>query len=186
MRCFIALEFDENLIEKLSVIQGTLRSNFNKGNWVRKENYHLTVKFLGEIEQEQVNNIERLLENISLECYCPSLSLGNIGYFNKRENYYGVVWVGLEGEVDKLKIIYNQMEEEMYKLGFEKEKRKFFPHITLGRRISITNMEFCDIININNKNFEYNFQLNKISLMKSEEIMGRRVYTSIKSYKLKS
>ncbi len=183
VRTFIALDFDDDLKKVLSNIQNKIKINSFKGSWVNNENFHLTLKFLGEIDEKQGEIIGNILKSISEKNFAISLRLDELGYFNKRKDQYGVIWVGIKGEIDKLNKIYDIIEEDMEPLGFKKEKRPFRPHITLGRRIILDrNMDqeqFLKDIKI-----DYKFLLDKLVLMRSEKIMGKREYISIKSYKL--
>ena len=183
MRTFIALDFDDNLKKKLFNIQSILKANSKKGFWVYKSNFHMTLKFLGEIHYNQIEDIDELLKNISYNSSPILLSLDRLGYFNNRNNQYGVFWVGLNGEVDKLNKIYDIIEKRTENIGFIREKRKFKPHITLGRKIN-TNKSFDELEELIAEELKYSFCLDNLVLMKSEEIMRKRVYTPIKSYKL--
>ena len=83
----------------------------------------------------------------------------------------------------KLNEIYDIIEENMQTFGFNKEKRKFIPHITIGRRIR-TNKAFDEIKEIIDEKLRFDFLLDNLILIKSEEIMKKRVYIPIKPYKL--
>lgn len=183
MRAFIAFNFPEQLKNQLHQIQNVLRNLSDGGNWVSKDNFHITMKFLGEIEEEYVESIDRILKTISHNNAPISIKLSNLGYFNKKINEYGVVWSGLEGDIYRLNSIYNFLEEEMGKIGFPKERRKFSPHITLVRKMR-TNLDFQQIKDNLKPYLRRQYVLESIALMKSEVIMNKRIYTQIVSYKL--
>ncbi len=184
MRAFVGLEFDENLKSKLKYIQENIKQYSKKGNWIHEDNFHMTLKFLGEINNEYVNNIESIIENVSCKYSPVKLNLNKLGYFNNKNGELRVLWLGISGEVEKLTQIYNYIDEELSKLGIDKEKREFNPHITLGRRV-ILNKPFYEVNNLLEENLEYNFVLKNISLFKSKKIMKKRVYTPIKSNSFK-
>lgn len=185
MRVFVALDFDENLKRKLYDIGSLVKANASRGSWVKKENFHLTLKFLSEIDESQVESIGNLLEVVSSSYSAISLKLDDLGFFNKRKGEYGVIWLGIEGDVDRLNKIYDIIEDDMEPLGFRKERRPFKPHITLGRRV-VLDKPFIQIQQLADKNLDYDFLLDKLVLMRSEEIMGKRIYTPVKSYRLKN
>jgi 2'-5' RNA ligase len=185
MRAFVALDFDEKLKRRLYDIGSIVKSNASRGVWVKKENFHLTLKFLGEIDEMQVESIGNLLESISSSHSAISLKLDDLGFFNKRKDEYGVIWLGIGGDIDILNEIYDIVEDDMESLGFRKERRPFRPHITLGRRV-VLNKPFIQIQQLADKSLNYNFLLDKLVLMRSEEIMGKRIYTPVKSYRLKN
>jgi 2'-5' RNA ligase len=183
MRTFIGLEFDDKLKEKLFTIQNILKADTVKGSWVNDSNFHMTLKFLGEIKEEQIYDIGDMLENIAYSYSPIQLSLDELGYFNRKNEEYGVIWISLKNELLKLNQIYDIIEKEVQTIGFEIDTRRFKPHITIGRRI-IINKPFNEIKEIVKDELKYDFILDNLALMKSEEIMNKRVYTSIKSYKL--
>ena len=185
MRAFVGFDFPLQLKNQLSSIQALLKQNTEKGSWVRTQNYHLTLKFLGEIDEKQVDSIGYILKELSLRHRPITVNLHKLGYFNKKSNEYGVLWLGLDGEIEKINSIYMELEQKMHHIGFEKEIRKFSPHITLGRRIK-TQLDFENLKEIVEPYLNIEFTLSNLVLMKSQAIMGSRVYTPIKSYKLNS
>ncbi|NLW23029.1 MAG: RNA 2',3'-cyclic phosphodiesterase [Tissierellia bacterium] len=178
MRVFIGLDFDMNLKENLFAIQGAIKDNSIKGSWVALPNFHLTLKFLGNIEEEKIHQIDGILQDVALNSSPIALSLDRLGYFNRTNNEYRVIWIGLKGEIEKLNNIYNKIELEMERIGFPMEKRSFTPHITLGRRVK-TNLSFDQMKEIVDGKLNYDFLLDNLVLMKSEEVRRKRVYTPI-------
>lgn len=93
---------------------------------------HLTLKFLGEIDEEKIPQIESILKRIS-ETFKPfPLRLKGTGYFPPKSKTPRVLWAAIE-EVEDLKRLQSDIEEEMESIGFPKERRTFHPHLTLGR-----------------------------------------------------
>lgn len=180
MRCFISLNFDDCTIEKLNGIQQKVKNRSYKGTWVWKENFHLTLKFLGEVESNNINEISNILKEISQRYEPFKLNFNKLGYFKGKEDLK-VIWVGLDGEIGILNSINNSIENKLETLGFSREKRKFLPHITLGRRVVFEN-SINVIDEISKKDVEYSFMVNKIFLMKSDQVMNKRVYTPIEFY----
>ena len=184
MKTFIALEFDNEFKVRLQEIQNKLKKHSLKGRWVNPQNFHLTVKFLGETSEETVKNLDEILNQLHKEYKQYNFSLGNLDFFKGKESLR-VVWLGLVGDITELSMMSKDLNEKVNTLGYEIEKRKFRPHITLGRDVILDtelnnfNEELDDLL-------KYDLKLDKISLMKSEVIENRRVYTSIISYKLKS
>lgn len=183
MRAFIAFNFPEQLKDNLYEIQEALKNVSNKGSWVNKNNFHLTLKFLGEIDEIYVENISKILKNISANNSPLNIKLNKLGYFYRKNNEYGVVWSGLEGDIDRLNTIYDLLEEEMSKIGFPKERRKFSPHITLVRGFR-TSLDFRHIRENVKLCLGTQYVLENLVLMKSEVIMNKRVYIPITSYNL--
>jgi len=100
--------------------------------WVNPQSIHLTLKFLGNIEEGTIENIAQGIQN-GIRGFQPwSATVKNVGAFPSLRSPR-VVWVGIEDQGAQLVGLQNQIEKEMSRLGFEKEKRKFSPHLTLGR-----------------------------------------------------
>jgi 2'-5' RNA ligase len=121
MRLFIAIEF-EDAADYLKQIQEQLpdaKATFPK-------QFHLTLKFLGEVEEDKVEEIKNKLSKVKFEPFAAKL--GEIGVFPS-ESFIRVVWVGVE---DGEKIIQLQQEIENTLTEFKQDKR-FHPHITLAR-----------------------------------------------------
>lgn len=132
MRTFIAIDLEEGIKKKLFFLLHELNKVSKGIKWVKKEGMHLTLKFLGEIGKEKIPEIESILKEIS-EKYNPfPLRLIGTGSFPPGKKNPRVLWVGIE-ETKSLKTLQAQIEEKLEKIGFEKEKREFHPHLTLGR-----------------------------------------------------
>ena len=127
MRLFIAIKLPEDVKEELIKVQKEIGSEFAKIKWVNKEQMHLTLKFLGEVQPDKVEEIINKLKTIKLESF--TVFLGFIGVFPS-ENYIRIVWIGLKPE-DKVLELQKQIDEALSKL-FKKEK-DFKSHITLVR-----------------------------------------------------
>lgn len=184
MRTFIGFDFCNELKNELLNVQNILKANSDKGSWVNSSNFHMTLKFLGEIDDSKVDYIDNILKEIALKSSPISINLKNLGYFDRRDNEYRVVWVGFGGEIDKLNLTYDILENMMYEIGFTKETRSFNPHITLGRRVQ-TKANFNILKQMIEPKLGKEYILDNLVLMKSEAIMKNRIYTPIISYNLK-
>ena len=132
MRTFIAINLNEEIKERLYFFLLELKRVSQNIKWVKKEGMHLTLKFLGEIGEEKRMKIESVLKAISQK-YSPfPLRLEGTGTFPTGKKNPRVIWVRIEGN-QSLKSLQVELEDELEKLGFPKEKREFHPHLTLGR-----------------------------------------------------
>jgi len=172
MRLFIAVPFDKETKEYFTGIQNKVKTICEKGNFTLEENFHLTLKFLGEISPEKVNSICKAMED-SVTGIPPFTlyadTLGTFGRGNRR-----IVWVGLKGERERLDSIYGRLEECLAARGFEKDDKPYTPHITLGREVLYKSgaERSEDRVEIAPKKIE----VNKIALMESRREKGRLVY----------
>lgn len=140
MRAFIAIELSEEIRETLAQIQTHLRYSGADVKWVEKNNIHLTLKFLGEISEEKLQQVIAALEIIARENSPFEISIKDIGAFPKIE-YPRVIWVGLDKGAAESKAIAERIDDELSKIGFEKETRPFAAHLTIGRVRSSKNKD---------------------------------------------
>lgn len=180
MRLFIAIEIPEDVKNYIEMVQEKIDNDLAKIRFIIKEQIHLTLKFLGEVQPNEVENIKDKLKKIKFKSF--STYLGSIGVF-PNENYIRVVWIGLKPENEVLELQKN-IDEKLKKL-FNKEKN-FKAHITLARvKFVEDKKKFVDRLNkikIEKKKID----INKFKLMKSNlsskgtiyedlEVFGQRV-----------
>jgi 2'-5' RNA ligase len=132
IRSFIAIDFPEETRKALEDIQKELKQCGAGVRWVKPGSIHLTLKFLGNIHPAQVEDIAlAVAEEIRDD---PPITLGaaGLGAFPSRRKPR-VIWIGMEGEVQRLTRIQARVENALESLGFVREKRPFRPHLTIGR-----------------------------------------------------
>lgn len=132
MRTFIAIDLDKEIKKILSLLVNRLNRGRRNIKWVNQEAMHLTLKFLGDISQEQVPAIEDILKRVTAEYKPFHLEFKGTGYFPPERKNPRVLWVGIEEE-PILMSLQDKLERELEKLGFPREKRRFQAHLTLGR-----------------------------------------------------
>jgi 2'-5' RNA ligase len=132
MRTFIAIDLDDGLKKALETLAGELRPLAQSVRWVGAAGMHLTLKFLGEIEEADAARISAALEEIGPRHAVFALVLQGTGAFPPGRRDPRVFWAGAAPEPPLLGL-QEDIEKEMEKLGFEREKRRFHPHLTLGR-----------------------------------------------------
>lgn len=138
-RTFIAVELPSSLQSKLGQLQEDLRKSNADVSWVKPENIHITLKFLGNITAEKIEELKKALDKIAGSSSSFSLKAKGIGVFPK-PSFPRVVWVGIENQ-EKLKELALMVEDELSKIGFQKEQREFTAHLTIGRVRSPKNKE---------------------------------------------
>lgn len=131
MRSFIAIDIEDNLKSKIVDIQNNIGSKYLKIKFVEPENLHFTLKFLGEIEEKNIEDIYKILQK-NLENYKPfEIDLKGLGAFPSF-SYIRVLWIGIQDESNSLINIADGLNMDLRNLGFKKEK-KLIPHLTIGR-----------------------------------------------------
>jgi 2'-5' RNA ligase len=130
IRAFIAVDLDDLVIEKICNVVEILKPRITEIRWLRKENLHLTLKFLGNIAESQVEPIAAALRH-PVELFSPcTISAKGLGVFPDFRRPK-ILWVGLTG--DQLVQLAAEIESALMPLGFTPENRAFTPHLTIGR-----------------------------------------------------
>ena len=133
IRAFIAIELPGQIKAALSQIQENLKANRSASvKWVNPESIHLTLKFLGNVDEAEIPAIKKALSEAVTGVAPFSLGLGEPGAFPNCQAP-SVVWVGVGGEIEPLRTLHNNIDRALTPLGFPPEKRAFSPHLTLGR-----------------------------------------------------
>ena len=140
MRTFIAIELSDQIRESLAQIQSHLKYSGADVKWVEKNNIHLTLRFLGEVAEEKCAKIKSILDEIGKSTKQFEISIKDIGAF-PNINYSRVIWVGLDKGAVESKALAEKIDEEVLKIGFQKETRPFAAHLTIGRVRSPKNKE---------------------------------------------
>lgn len=130
MRVFVAIEIPENIKEVFAQLTA-LKSHLQGVNIVQKENFHITLKFLGEVKESLITEINQALKEVANEFASFSLKITYPGVFPDIKNLR-IIWIGTEN-TDTLKRLAKRIDEQMYLLGFQREEREFKSHITLAR-----------------------------------------------------
>lgn len=132
IRTFIAIPLDQQLLQQIAEISRLLRQSVRGGvSWVQPGSIHLTLKFLGEIEPGKIADAKKALQTAVPQFVQFEMNAGGLGCFPNL-NRPRVVWVGLQAPVELSHLQLN-IENACAELGFERELRKFSPHLTLGR-----------------------------------------------------
>lgn len=132
MRLFVAVPFPAEVKNELGKLIDDWRRERNKVGWVKKENLHLTLKFLGETAVEKLESLKADL-SLSLNGLTAfTLALSGAGGFPNL-NRARVLWVGISEGKEKLMQLAQKVEEATLPLGFPVEEREFSAHLTVGR-----------------------------------------------------
>jgi 2'-5' RNA ligase len=180
IRTFLALEIPNDVKEQIfNLINDFEEAKFFK--WEQKHKIHLTLKFIGDIDNNLIPEIiEKLsfLNNLSTQ----TLELKNFGlFYNKKEPK--IFWAGLNVS-DELINAVNLIEDCLYEFGIEKERRNFKPHLTLLRIKNSAKTDFLSKL----KDFNFEpivFESDTIVFYKSELLPTGSVYKSLHKFQLK-
>ena len=140
IRSFLAFPISSDLKESLGYILNDLQQTRADVKWVRLENIHLTLKFLGDIEEIDLEKISSVLGESCCGFGPITSHLSEIGIFPDLR-HPRIVWAGLDDSKKKFQVLVEALEERLEKLGFAKDEHPFKPHITLGRVKSSANLK---------------------------------------------
>jgi 2'-5' RNA ligase len=171
MRLFIAVNFTDEVKIGLLKIQEQLKSQSSRGNFTRPENLHLTLAFLGETPETQLEKLYDIMEGIQSTPF--TIPFNHTGCFthSKKELW----WIGATKDspgLPLLKAIHTQLLSRLLEEGFPSDTRPFNAHITLGREIKHTKPILLDCP-------EITAQVDHISLMQSEHLKTGLTYTEL-------
>jgi RNA 2',3'-cyclic 3'-phosphodiesterase len=184
-RLFIALPVDSEMKHRLNKLTSALETRDTHVKWVEEENFHLTLKFLGETRQEKIEEIRKALSELLKDTAGFEIYLKNLTAFPGMTNPK-VICVDIISGTEKLARIADSIENSLEKLGFPRENRKFRPHLTLGRLKSPDN---CEKLKDKIEKFrEFDggkIQVNEICLMQSNLTRKGPIYTTVEKFVLK-
>jgi len=176
IRTFISVSVPKEIVNIQSMLKSTVEPKGVKVRWVMNGKMHLTLKFLGNITQGSIDNLNEALFNAVKSAKVINLSISGTGAFpvKGRPN---VLWLGIKGDIDELKELTVNINNSLEPLGFITEKRDFLPHVTIAR-IKSNQKKIPNISNYLNTTFtELPMKIVKISLMQSESFSKGTFYT---------
>jgi len=181
IRSFIAVNLDGDLKKKIAEETENLRKIGGDIKWVPPENLHITLKFLGDTDEDLIPTVQERLSVISSSSAPFSLRLSGAGVFPDKRRPR-VIWIDINnpGELIKLQ---GSVEVSMVSIGFVKEDRPFSAHLTLGRVKALKNLKsLIDPLEaLRDRDFG-NIEVNSFSLMKSVLEPKGPEYTVIKEF----
>lgn len=172
MRLFISINFKEDTLNNILEVQNRLKK-IGKGSFTPVQNFHLTLVFLGEIQQEDLEKVKYAMNNVTLEKIY--LSFEGTGVFRSSSGY--IYWLGIRRNRNLLRL-HDELYANLTECGFKCDSRKYKPHITLARRF-----RYGDHINEEKKHLlvekKFKCVAKSFSLMESKMINGKIKYNEI-------
>jgi 2'-5' RNA ligase len=182
-RLFVAIDIPEDAREKLKSIQDALRPDIPGAKWVEPGGMHVTLKFLGPVEEAVVNDIEAVLEEAVRDKEPFKFSIRGLGGFPTKTRPR-VVWAGIEDE-GAMAGLAKPVERSMEWLGFKPEDRDFHPHITLARIKTPRRLDNPDLLPSAGQYLEIpNLLADKLVLFESRLSPRGATYSVVKAFPL--
>ncbi len=183
IRTFICFELPKDVQREIGELQSRLKGLGRGVRWVRPQGIHLTLKFLGDVEEELIDAIGEGVAKASQGTSPIAITLKGSGAFPnfKRPR---VFWVGVDEPSGQLIRLQAAIEDELAGLGFDKEQRSFSPHLTIGRVRSHDGLNAVINALQEIKLEPMTFTANRVVVMQSQLRPGGSVYTPLKTIKL--
>lgn len=185
VRSFVAVELPEGLKEELLELTERLKSGDHRGvRWVDPRGIHLTLKFLGDVEVDRLDDITTALEEATRGISPFQLEVGGLGV-PPNPRRARMAWVGMSGEIDRLQQLQQRVESSLGNIGFPAESRKFTPHLTLARvrdQVSLDERRsFGHLIESTDFKVSHNIMVDTVFLMKSQLTREGAIYSRLSS-----
>jgi 2'-5' RNA ligase len=176
MRTFIAIEIPSEIKSALGALQTDLRRAGADVSWTKPDNFHLTLIFLGEVDESRIGEVEKVCVSSAAEFKPFTLSLNGTGVFpNARQPR--VLWAGLAGEIENVVEMRRRLDDGLALIGFEREETAFRPHLTIGRVKSNKKTRELLALADTHQLPRSSFEVTEIVLMKSELLPAGARYT---------
>lgn len=168
MRIYIAIDFEDNIKNYFDELTSNIKKHCANGSFTEKNNFHLTIRFIGEADDLLITKTKEVIERAVLKIRSFDLLINNLGIF-KRKNT-NILWIGVEQNT-----VLSELHKELSTLLKESKipfyDKLFMPHITLGRRV-LFNEDSEDLNNL--IHFErISIPVKSLSLMASKEENGK-------------
>jgi len=178
MRLFVALALPDSERERLAGLQRGLKS----ARWVTPENFHLTLRFVGEVDRQVAEDVDDALMTLRFDSF--PLSLKGVGCFGE-ERKVRSLWVGVEDN-PLLMRLQAKIERRMLRSGLTPEPRKFKPHVTLARFKGAFDSRVESFLADNARFRSLPFMVEQVILYSSSLGRGGAVYHPEVSYPLRT
>jgi 2'-5' RNA ligase len=143
MRLFVALDLSWPLRQTLAQLAG---AGIPGARWVPPENYHITLRFIGETPGHRAEDVDHALAGLRARGF--SLTLAGVGTFAKAGRSTAL-WVGVERN-QQLDHLQNKIETALQRCGFDPERRRFQPHVTLARLDNVAESKLASFVQAHN------------------------------------
>jgi len=184
IRTFIALPLNIQTQTIISEIINNLKKLDCNVKWIKPENVHLTLKFLGDISADKIKPIALSIENILEKTHSINVEIDSVGAFPNTRNPR-IVWTGLKDIDERIKNLALSLEDELEKIGLERGARAFNPHITIGRVKYFKNIKILERGLETYKSFKKHTEIvNNIILYKSTLTNKGPIYEEIEKFPL--
>lgn len=183
MRVFVSVPISDEVKHSLVEGLGAVRDCWRHVKWVSPENFHFTLKFLGDLEAETAEKVRERLRTAFAGTKAFDVHLKGFGGFPSLHNPR-ILWCGVNAGQEKLCALAHQAAHALDPLGLPKEAREFKPHLTVGRIRAGRQMKGALVPDSFVKKYFGCFEVKEVCLMRSELNPDGAVYSVLEKYQM--
>ncbi|NBG88567.1 RNA 2',3'-cyclic phosphodiesterase [Isachenkonia alkalipeptolytica] len=183
MRIFIGIPFQEREKKSLENLQKIVMEKSEGGRFADPKNFHLTLKFIGEIPEEKLQPVRAVVKKETQGVPPFKLVLQGFGTFFKGKTC--IPWLGVTKGMDRLQELQEKIEQGLEEIGYEKESRPFRPHMTFGRKVRLSPLAKADLEEKLTEE-KVALEVSSIAIMESTRKDGKLVYPVIEEFPLEN
>lgn len=176
MRLFVALSIPDSVADGLMLIQAGVPG----ARWSAREQLHLTLRFIGDVDGRDVNTIDDALVAISAPCF--TMALKGVGEFGGKRPH--ALWAGAR-DPEPVSHLARKVETALQRAGFAAEERKFAPHVTLARLRAASQGRALDWLTDHALYASVPFAVNEFILYSSQLTSDGSIYVPERTYALR-
>jgi len=182
-RTFLCFPVSMEVRSKKNMLYSTLEDSPTHINWVKNDNLHLTLKFIGYTTESQIPKIINILNRITVQYKPFQIVVNKTGCLPKKERPR-TLFLGIDGNLNVLNDLYQNIENELEIIDIEKDRNDFFPHITLAR-IKYPQTHTPDIDLFLKSSYDpIELCLDRVQFFSSELLPSGAIYTLLKTFPL--
>ena len=183
IRTFLSIPVPSMVKSKKQMLYSTLEQSPAKINWVKDEQLHITIKFIGHTPENLFDEIKSLVIKVVSSIRPFKITINNTGCFPVPERPR-ILWLGVDGDLKSMKNLYLNIEKQMETIGFSLNDGEYFPHVTLAR-IKYPQKFTPDISTFLNSSYDpIDFKVDRVQFLSSELLPAGTLYTLLGSFPL--
>ena len=181
MKIFLSIPVPNMVKNIKQMLTSTCENERAEIRWVKHNNLHLTVQFLGSVSDEKISKIIKEVENVVSSINSFVLTVSETGCFPNTSKP-SVLYLGVRGNIEALKALVVKINNKMSQIGFKKDSESFIPHITVAK-INYPQKFNPDLsIFLNSTYDEVEFSVDKIQLLESKSFAEGMVYKTLNTF----
>ena len=183
LRTFLCIPVPLEVKSKKNMLFSTIQYSSSKINWVKNENLHLTLKFIGYTRESYIPKIIKKVNNVTSNFDPFRLYVNGTGCFPKKERPR-TLFMGIEGRINLLNNLVRDIEIQLEKLDFPKDRFNYLPHITIAR-VNYPQLQTPDVNLFLKSSYDpIDLSIDRVQFFASELLPSGAIYSLLKTFPL--